>query len=587
MLTKEQIEERIKTPLSKQDLDEGVSVQNRHKVHVTGEGYDAQLNKLVGFESQGDYDIRKQLTSPATVQLSALILDNLNRWVTNQGTVKIVKFKQEKQEQDFKEVMDQVWRGASLEDFISTFYKEAIYQEMEGFLLITKPLIVDGGMMIREGVELKYEGEALDPYMIFIAAEDVHDFNSIGDHLEYLIIKQGEVEGKEIFRVVDDTQDILAIFDRQEEKITIEEKDVAIHGVGYTPAIQISSIAKHLRNDKVKTSPIDHVMSALDRYAQKDSDLIIQMVRHMYPKLAAVTTACKGNCDGQGYYYPTTGDINTKVKCKDCNGTGKVIPIDRDGVIGLPQYIDEGKTPYPGTPAIYITPDNDSLNTAIQDLKDLAKEILYSATGDKNLIVEGLETATENLINFKGLEDRIAEIVEMVETREEFIIATVALMHLDFQNGFEGVSVRYGRRLTLRGESEIMTEIGNAIAAGMPSSHIESLQKELIFARYKNNKTELERHQLLADVEPLNGYAVSDVADIKEFVLADDLLLKYNFNTVVDTFEADNGPIQDFDQGKDWKKRVISIREKLDEILRTKRGSDADGGQVLRTPPGD
>jgi len=580
MFSIEQIREKIKNPVSSDDIRSGVSIQDAHKKHVTGEGY--KLNQLVGFESKADFDIRVQLSEPATIQLCALITDNLNRWVTNQGTVKIIKFRQEKQVQEFKKVLNQVWRGGSLEDFIRTFYKDAIYQEMEGFLLITKPLIQDG-YMIREGVELKYEGESLDPYMIFIAAEDVHDFNSVGDHLEYLIIKEGEVDGKEVFRFIDDTQDITVVYDKEKDEITASEEDVAYHGVGYTPAIQISSMSKHLKNDKVKTSPIDHVIPALNRYMQKDSDLIIQMVRHMYPKLASVTTQCK-MCDGQGYDFRTIDGVETKFKCKDCNGTGKVVPISRDGVLGLPQYIDEGKTAYPGTPASYITPDNASLVTARDDLKDLASQIMYSATGDKNLVSETLNTATENLINYKGLEDRISEIVEMVEGREAFIIQTVAKMHLDYQNGFQDVSIKYGRRMAIRGESEIMTEIQAAKDSGMPASHIEALQKELIYTRYKNNKTELERQQLLADVEPLNGYTVKDVADIKDFVVGEDLQLKYNFNTVVDEFESQYGPVQDYETGKEWKKRVDSIKVKMYEILRTKWGAEPDGGKIISPP---
>jgi len=580
MLTVTQIEDRIKTPRSDKDLVEGVEVQNKHKVHITGEGF--TLSQLKGFESDQDFDIRTQLTEPATVQLCALILDNLNRWVTSQGTVKVIKFKQEKLAAAFKKVLNQVWRGSSLEEFIRTFYKEAIYQEMSGFLLITKP-ILDGGMQIREGVEQKYEGGALNPYMIFIAAEDVHDFNAVGDDIEYIIIKLGNKDGKVIYRVLDDTQDITVLYDKSKE--SIEDFDEAVHGLDYTPVIQVSNILKHLRNDKVKTSAIDHVLSALDRYAQKDSDLIIQMVRHMYPKLASVTTVCK-LCDGNGYTYPTT-DVDTRVKCPSCNGSGKVIPISREGILGIPQWIGEGKTPYPGSPASYITPDNASLKIAIDDLKDLAKNIMYSATGDKNLIAESLNTATENLINYKGLEDRIAEIVSMVESREEFIIKTVAKMHLDFTNAFDGVSVRYGRKMAIRGESEILEELKKSKEAGMPISHIEALQRELIYSRYKNNKTELERQQLLADLEPLNGYTTKEIANISDYVSKEDLRLKYNFNTVMDWFEANNGLLQDYKKEQDWKKRVEDIRQILlsNEILHVEEPGDADGSKIIPAPP--
>ncbi len=562
MLDKEQIKEKITNPVSKADLEAGIVNQNKHKLHITGQGYNDNLRQLKGFEAKADYNARVQLTDPATIRLTAIILDNLNRWATNQGTVRAIKWKQKEQGKEFKKVLDQVWRGNSLEDFISTFYKEAIYQEMEGFLLVTKPQIIDNKTILREGVEIPWDGKALDPYLIFIAAEDVKDFNGIGDKLEYIIIKLGDDHnGKKMYRVIDEGQDIIVVDNKDSIGILSEVKNE----LGYVPAIQISNIAKSLRNDKVKTSPINHVLSDLNRYMKKDSDLIIQMVRHMYPKLAAVVTACK-QCNGDGYNIE---DIDTKIKCPDCNGTGKIIPISRDGIMGIPQYLGEGHTAYPGSPASYITPDNDSLTTAINDLTKLGLDILYSATGDKNLIVEGLETATENLINFKGLEDRIAEIIPMVESREEFIIKTVAKMHVDFVNGFEGVAVRYGRRLTVRGESQILTEIEGAKTAGMPISHVEALQKELIYTKYKNNNVELNRQLLLCDVEPLNGYTVEEVLDIVSHVDPVTIRMKFNFNELIDNFEAKHGPIQSYKPDMDWKPRVDNITKilKKDEIL--------------------
>lgn len=579
MLSKEQIIEKIKEPVSKDALADGIRIQNRHKVHITGDGYKDKLVRHSGFESEDDYNIRKQLTSPGTVQLSAIILDNLNRWATNQGTVKNIQFKKDGDAENFRKVLSQVWRGDSMENFIRTFYKEAIYQEMMGFLIVTKPQLTNDKTQIREGVESPYAGGDLDPYIIFINAESVHDFNAVGDKVEYLIIKYGSYtqDSKEYhtYRVIDDKQDTIITFQGDDVYLY----DDKMHEVGHTPAIQISSITKHLVSDKIKTSPIDHVMPALDRYMQKDSDLIIQMVRHMYPKLVSVVTDCK-LCEGRGYNY----DAETQVTCKHCNGTGKVIPFGRDGILGIPQYLNDGHTPYPGSPASYITPDNDSLRTAMEDLESLGKDILYSATGDKNLIVEGLETATENLINFKGLEDRISEIVNMVESREEFLIETIAKMHIGFKDKFKAVSVRYGRRLTVRGENEILSEIVSAKESGMPISHIETLQKELIYTRYKNNPIEMERHMLLSDVEPLNGYTVSEVLDMADYVEPADLKVKFNFNKLIDWFESKKGPIVQYKENVDRSKRIEEIYQILkDEVLRVEGDNSIDPGNVLET----
>ena len=583
MLTSVEIKDKIKNPVSKSDLDAGIRNQDQHKLHVTGDGYSNKLRQLEGFESKADFDARVQLTEPATIRLSAIILDNLNRWASNQGTVKTIKWKQTDQEKLFKDVLDQVWRGKSLEDFIQTFYKEAIYQEMEGFLLITKPQIIDDRTVMREGVEQSWDGKPLKPYIIFIAAEDVHDFNAVGDDLEYLIIDYGKNEnGEKLYRVIDNVYDIVVV-DTEKGITILTEEDKSKHELGYVPAIQISNISKHLKNDKIKTSPIDHVISDLNRYMKKDSDLIIQMVRHMYPKLISVVTDCK-QCNGEGKIL---NDTSTLVKCPDCNGTGKVIPVGRDGVMGIPQYLGEGHTAYPGSPASYITPDNDSLKTAIDDLKQLGLDILYSATGDKNLIVEGLETATENLINFKGLEDRIAEIISMVERTEEFIIKTVALYHIDFKLGFEGVSVRYGRRLTIRGEGEIVKEVTAAKTAGMPISHILALQKELIYTKYKNNPVELNRQITLCDLEPLNGYTVEEVIKLVSYTDPLTIRFKINFNDLIKRFEIKNGPIEAYKP--DQKNRVDAINTKLleDEILLIPEQPGDDGGKVLPAPEED
>ena len=158
-------------------------------------------------------------------------------------------------------------------------------------------------------------------------------------------------------------------------------------------------------------------------------------------------------------------------------------------------------------------------------------------------------------------------------------------MHNDFKGGFESVAIRYGRRLVLRGENEIMLEIVSAKSAGMPISHIEALQRELIFARYKNNRTELERQQLLADVEPLNGYEVTEIASLAQYVDDDALEIKYNFSILMDVFEQKNGPVQMYKPEQPWKVRVNAIYDKLkelkDEVLLISGESGQNGGQPI------
>jgi len=562
ILTDRHIKDVMEKPLNGDNIAVGAKLHKNYKLHVTGEGYKGQLKQVAGYESDEDFSVRKQLTSPSTIQLTRAIIEALSKWTSTQGTVKNIGFKQEK-DKEFKRVLDQAWRGQSLDRFMKTFYKEAQFIESGSFIVITKPKIVEtseGRYTEKEGILERYDGGNLDPYIIFVSLDDVTDYRVTGDKVEYLIWKVGDNQ----YRLIDDSRD--AIITEGGEIISEIPNEIE-----YVPAIQVSGFTKDLVNDQVKASPIDHVTSMLDRYLSKDSDLVIQMVKHLYPKLAIVTSECT-KCGGAGHIFD---EDDTKINCKACDGSGKTIPISRGGVIGLPEFIDSQLAPYPGAPATYVSPETETITVARDDLVQLAKDIIFSATGDKNIITQTFETATEAVLNFKGLEDRMADIIDQVENREEFIVETIARMHNDYSEGFDSVSVRYGRRLTMREENAILQEIQDSKSAGMPVSHIENLQRELIYSKYRNNKVELTKNLLLADVEPLLGYTVSEVLTLREYIPEEDIILKVNFGTLVDKLDID---FNEFMPDSKWKDRVAAIREKmLDNVdIRTQGGEGND-----------
>jgi hypothetical protein len=583
ILTDPQILEIMQKPRNGEAITAGVKLQNEHKLHVTGEGYPSQVRKIEGWESSSDFSVKSQIAKPATIQITAIALDNLNRWASAQGTIKRVDFKDTEKNKRFEEVLDQVWHGHSYEDFTKEFVKEAIYTEFNGFALVTKPKVLEGGFIEKEGIISKFEGASYNPYIIFIAAGDVYDFHLTGTKVEYLIIKLGT----EVFRLIDDEKD--RIFTRNSQSITVTSE--LVNETGYVPAIKISNINHKLLNDQVKTSPIDHVIPALDRYFSSDSDLRMQFIKHNYPKLAIVTKECS-ICHGNGktakYNENTeTYDINTLVQCSLCGGTGKIIPISCDGVIGLPQYLEQGHTAYPGSPASYITPDTASLQLGIQDLKQQREDIIYSATGDKNLITESLNTATENTINNRSLEDRIAEISSMVEQFEIFLKKCIKDLHNEFKGIKDySITVKYGRRITTKGEGDLMKEILDAKNASLPLSYIQGLHKDLIYTKYKNNKDELDRYLILSDIEPLSAFSMDEISKMKSSINPDDVELKMNFDSLIDLFEEDNLQVQYYAPEQPYKKRVSLIKSKLYEILSKQEWrSGRDRGQDVGLDP--
>jgi hypothetical protein len=551
----------IKKPLNGEAIATGASLQSKHKIHITGEGYESLLKQVEGFEGDTEFSIRTQVSKPATMQITSIILDNLNRWVNAQGTVKKVDFKDSKKNKEFERVLSQVWNGKSFDYFIRNFYKEAIYTEFNGFVLVTKPKVIDG-FINREGRLTKHDGKALDPYMIFVSISDVHDYYLTGDKVEYLIINLDK--NKKIYRIIDDAKDIIVNF----ENDSITERDEVPNEIGYVPAIKITNINDSLLNNQVKTSPIGHIIPALNRYFSCDADLRIQFIRHAYPKLAIVVKKCV-TCGGQGKMPKVnkdgTFDMDTMIKCNTCKGTGKEIPISRDGVIGLPEFMQQGDSAYPGSPASYVTPDTDSLRICIEDLEKQRKDIIYSGTGDKGLISDQIreETATSTLVSTRSLEDRISEISAMVEDFELFCKKAIKDLHKDFARNTDfSITVKYGRRVAIKGETELLEEITKSKTAGMPLSYIHALHRDLIYAKYKNNDSELQRQLILSDVEPFAGYSIDEMLKLIDRLDPEDVYIKLNFDSLIDKFEQAN-IIEYYKPELDYKQRVSAIRKEL------------------------
>jgi hypothetical protein len=553
------ISQLLEKPQNSKAIAEGATLQKNHKHHITGEGYKELVWKVEGYEATKDYDnVKKQVAKPATIEITSIILDNLNRWLSAQGTVKKADFKNPDKDKRFQEVLNQVWHGTSFEDFLSSFVKEAIYTEFNGFVLVDKPFIEDteiGKIQIREGIKRAYNEENLDPYLIFLSIGDIHDYYLWGDRVEYLIIKLDDK--KKRFRIIDDEKDI--IIDRTNDNkfsVVTELKNE----LGYVPARMISSINATLLDNQVKTSPIDHIIPALDRYASCDADLRMQYIRHCYPKLAIVTKECT-RCGGAGKY---ADDANrTEIVCQNCNGSGKEIPISRDGVIGLPASLLPGDSPYPGAPATYISPDVESLRAAAEDLEKQRLDILYAGTGDKNIIAESMNTATENMINSRSLEDRIAEISRMIEQLETFLKKAIKDLHKEFASisDYE-ITVKYGKKIVLKNESELMKDIEQAKKSGMNYSYIQELQAELIYSKYKNNSTQLERMLLLNDIEPFAGFTLGEVLQMRDFIDPKELRLKANFEALVDQLEASE-PIQLMIDPLGYKAKANQVKARL------------------------
>jgi len=576
ILSNEEVLELCVNPASNDAIIASRALQLSFKKHITGESYVSIIKELSGYTSKEKKQLERLLAKSPTIELTKIVIDELSRWKNAQGTNKRFYFKNKELEKDFVKTLDQVWKGDSANYFIKGFFSEALFTEFAGFIFVDKPLIKKRGdieVIIRENKEFKRSKDELDPYWIFISIEDVIDFKCSNDTVEYLIWKVGERDRKgnftpnsnpnnpiEVYRCVDESLDRLVDVKKNRGKVKNAVTIISeiSNELKYVPARQISTVKKTITIDESRTNHIDQLLPQLDRYIEKDIQLIKREVLHNFPKLSVIGVKCS-YCGGTG----VIDDNDEKKVCPRCLGSGKLNPFNEDGVIFLPQALEEGKSAYPGSPAAYVTPDIDSLEFAKERLADLRDAIIFAGTGNKNLVTERLQTATETITNAKTLEDRIGDILDNIEAVETFLVDTTAKKHNKFAGSYENCHIRYGRKLNLRDEETILKEIKLSKESGMPESHIENLQKELIASRYRNSPEDLKRNLLLADIEPLCSYSIAEIRNFAEQIDSSILSLKVNFNERVDTFEAEHGAITDYKPDFDYDKRVNEIRQIL------------------------
>jgi len=579
-LDQDQIFTFCEEPVNGESVARGRTLQDYHKLHIEGKGYDGFLKQIEGYEDTNDLKLRKQLSGAATVDIMTTVIDELSRWKNTQGTNKKYHLKDKEKENDFTQMLGGVWKETSLNDFITSFFDKALFTEFNGFVVVTKPKIKDGAAY-KEGVQIPWGGDDLDPYLIFVAAEDVRDFKSTGNKVEYLIFKTGEITNDDgskradVLRAIDDTTDrVINFYEGKKQGEQCELVSEIENELEYVPAVQISTFKENITNDEIKDSPVAHLIPMLDRYLSKDSFQTITEIKHAFPKLAALSVECRA-CEGSGVAVnKNTGD---QVKCTECQGRGIKVPFSHGAFMALQEVPEDTVFP-PGAPASYITPDNDSVRYGKETLDELKERILFSGTGNKALVSEEISrTATESIINHRSLEDRVGDIIDNIETVETFLTDAIGKMHNSFKGAYEGCTVKYGRNLNLRDENTVLQEIKQSKDAGMPESHIENLQKELISSRYKNSPEMLNRYLLLADIEPLCGYTAKEVLDMREYLNPEILKLKVNFNERVDEFEQQNGVVTEYGADMDHDKRVVEIRTKLLEYGNDYSSGTGDG----------
>lgn len=541
-----------------------VSAQNEVKLHVDGTNYQSRIKQVDGRETTQQIKLRKAMSKPATIPITKVIIDELNRWTNAQGTEKAYHFDEEGKEKEFREtVINQVWHSKSMSDFVNTDLKESLDTEFNGFYVVTKGsrMIIGGNTYeYRDGVEVGVdEKDPYTPYIIFVSIDDTLDFLKNGDKIEYLVYKYGDrvvvdENGKSRivtqYRFLDDEWS--RIIEKDGSKWEVINKGMfkpVANTIGYVPAIQISNSKMSVGVDGVMKSQLSFLVPMLDRYLEKDSELIQAEILHAFPKHWMTGIKCP-ECGGDKFvvndpkksYYTGDLEIGQHMTCPICSGEGSIVIKDSTQVAKVPQVLPEGYRPFSTEVGGYIIPPIESLEYLSKDKKQLADDIVYAGTSNKNIVSNKFKTATENNQNLKTLEDKIDDRLRNIETLEIFLTTAIAKMHNKFKKYYKGCTIKYSRRLFYKTETEILTDIETAKRSGMPLSYIKQMQIELYRSKYVHAPIELETAIKLTNVENFVGFTYSEI-ETNPYLSNEDKLYKFYFNDIIDSIVFERGSI--------------------------------------------
>lgn len=319
------IEEIIKTiekPYASALLVEARESQAKHKLHITGQGFEELVNERIGgLESDKNFNVKKEVARPTTTRIYKQVLNQYQKVFRAKGFFKKYSFKNNDENlvNDFKEYLNDVGGGLSLDQLMQIVWFKASFEEFNGVFLVELPET--------------QEGDFAEPFVKFKSLDYIHDIYIKGDNIEYIIFCWQTMDNgnrTKHYRVIDDFADYHFVEKNGNIKLSTkmvendlgefeEVTDVIPNIWGYVPAIQPSQLTKRVDNDTLKKSFIEETMSDADAYLSVSNDHAVSVKLHQHPIFYAYDATCD-MCSGTGYVEQN----NSQIECGTCKNSGSI-----------------------------------------------------------------------------------------------------------------------------------------------------------------------------------------------------------------------------------------------------------------------
>lgn len=363
------------------------------------------------------------------------------------------------------------------------------------------------------------------------------------------------------------------------------------HTLGVCPARFFWDEPVSNSDPDVKRSPITKVLSKLDWYVYSDVAKRQQDISGSYPIYWGYEQQCDYD-DGQGHRCshgtlvnadgtPWVSDAGIPVKCPVCQKHKVTGP---GSFVEVPVPDEQEGQPRLGDPVGMLGVDSASLQYSVDELERQRKYIIDSCVGRDNTIVNETSLADKQIeATFENRSNVLENVKKGFESAQSW--ADSLCCRARYGSSFMSCSISYGTDFFTFTVEGLMERYEKAKAEGASAAELEAIRGQILETEFRNDPQQRQRMRILLEVEPYPSMKASEVLNLWEKGLTDDvtLELKNGFPSYVAKFERENDNVTEFAVGMTFRERVDTISKTLyryaEETISERAGAP-DAGNV-------
>lgn len=145
------------------------------------------------------------------------------------------------------------------------------------------------------------------------------------------------------------------------------------------------------------------------------------------------------------------------------------------------------------------------------------------------------------------------------ENAQKFIDDTCC--RLRYAEDFISSSISWGSEFYVFTIDNLYNKYKLAKENGANEAELDSITAQILEIEYKNNPIQLQRMQILRQIEPFRHLTHKEVLELfdKNLIGLDEVKVKINFNSFVDRFERENINIVEFGSSLSFDKKIQTL----------------------------